>query len=69
MYENWSKDELIYKIRELKRKIEELENEKNQLYMEISSLNFRIDTELEPRLKAERRAYDAFVTNAERGSL
>jgi len=68
MYEGWSREDLIWKIRELNRKIEELEDKNRRLNEDNYSLRFKIDTELEPRLRAERRAYDAYVTNAERGS-
>ena len=36
-----------------------------QLRRENEQLKTRIKTELEPRLKAERRSYDKYVTNTE----
>jgi Zn-finger protein len=33
---------------------------------EVSSLNFKIRNELEPRIKSERRSYDNWVINPER---
>lgn len=49
-YDDWSKERLAWKCRELEREIEQLV----------------IDNELEPRLQMERRSYDAWVTNPER---
>lgn len=65
-YDDWSKERLAWKCRELEREIEQLKNELQNCKDEKDHLQFVIDNELEPRLKAERRSYDAWVTNAER---
>ena len=65
-YSDWSREELIWKIEQLEREIEELKNENKEQYFEISSLRFKVDNELEPRIQAERRIYDNWVTNPER---
>jgi hypothetical protein len=40
--------------------------ELTKLRNEVSHLEFKIETELEPRIKSERNAYDRWVTNPER---
>ena len=65
-YFNWSREELIWKIEQLEREVEDLKNENKEQYSEISSLRFKVDNELEPRIQAERRRYDNWVTNPER---
>ena len=65
-YDGWSKERLAWKCRELEREIEQLKNELQSCKDEKDHLQFVIDNELEPRLKAERRSYDAWVTNVER---
>lgn len=65
-YSDWSREELIWKIEQLEREIEELKIENKEQYSEISSLRFKVDNELEPRIQAERRRYDNWVTNPER---
>ena len=37
-----------------------------ELENEVSSLQFKIRNELEPRIRSERRSYDNYVTNPER---
>jgi seryl-tRNA synthetase len=59
-------NDLLCKYERLKRKYEELEERYNKLDLELDSANFRIRNELEPRIRAEKRAYDAWVTNPER---
>lgn len=66
MYEDWSKSDLVWKIRELKREKENLEDKIRKLEDEMYHLKFRIEQELEPRLRAERNAYDGWVINPER---
>lgn len=66
-YDDWSKERLVWKCRELEREIEQLKNELQSCKDEKDHLQFVIDTELEPRLQMERRSYDAWVTNPERG--
>ena len=65
-YDDWSKERLAWKCRELEREIEQLKNELQSCKDEKDHLQFVIDNELEPRLKAERQSYDAWVTNPER---
>ena len=66
-YDDWLKERLAWKCRELEREIEQLKDELQSCKDEKDHLQFVIDNELEPRLKAERRSYDAWVTNPERG--
>ena len=61
-YAGWSQQDLIRKINQLEREKEELAKENRDLRSEIQHLNFRIEQELEPRIRAEKRAYDSFVT-------
>ena len=65
-YDDWSKERLAWKCRELEREIEQLKNELQSCKDEKDHLQFVIDNELEPRLKAERQSYDAWATNPER---
>ena len=65
-YDNWSKEDLAYKCRALESRIEELEKENKRLYDDREHYRFRVDNELEPRLRSERRAYDNYVTDPER---
>ena len=66
-FDDCSKEYLARKCRELSEKIEELESENSKQYDEIQHLKFRISNELEPRIKAEHRAYDRWATDPERG--
>lgn len=65
-YDNWSVEDLAYKCRELERKVEALEKENLRLYDDKEHYKFRVENELEPRIRSERRAYDNYVTNPER---
>lgn len=65
-YDDWSKERLVWKCRELEREIEQLKDELQSCKDEKDHLQFVIDNELEPRLQMERRSYDAWVTNPER---
>lgn len=56
--------ELVQRLRE---RIRDLEDENTQLRREYESADFRIRTELEPRIQAEGRRYDTWATNPERG--
>ena len=67
MYEDWTKSDLIYKIRQLQGEKRDLEDTIRSLKEENYHLKFRIDQELEPRIRAERRAYDGWVTDPQRG--
>lgn len=62
-YDGWSRQELIWKINQLEREKEELAAENRDLKSEIQRLNFRIEQELEPRIRAEKRSYDSWVTS------
>lgn len=55
-------EELKRKIQELKRENEKLSEELHLVEQEKEHLSFRIETELEPRIKQEKRAYDAYVS-------
>ena len=57
---------LRYQIRDLKDKIQELEEENRNLDRELDKAKWRIRQELEPRVAAEKRSYDRWVTNPER---
>ena len=66
-YDDWSKEDLAWKCRELERQVEDLEESVKRLKSENDHLEFRINNELEPRLKSERDSYDRWVTDPERG--
>lgn len=53
--------ELKYKLREANRRIQELQEDNRKLSDNNQSLSFRIERELEPRIKAEERSYDNYV--------
>lgn len=65
-YDNWSQEDLAWKCRELEREVENLEEKVKELKSENDHLEFRINNELEPRIQAERRSYDRWVTDPER---
>jgi hypothetical protein len=56
-------DNLSWKYDKLSDKYYELEKKYNNTYNELSSAEFKIRTELEPRIKSEHRSYDAYVTS------
>ena len=60
-------DRLYEVIRNLRAKNERLERELSTALTSLSNADFRIEQELEPRIKAERRSYDAWVTSPDRG--
>lgn len=60
-YEN-----LKYNFQKLELKYENLERENQKLSSDLDSAEFKIRTELNPRIARERKAYDAFITNPER---
>lgn len=66
-YDNYSKEDLAYKVKALERKVEELEAENRRYYDDREHYRFRVENELEPRIRSERRAYDNYVTDPERG--
>ena len=59
-------EELRYEIRRLKRENEELKEDVNRWRDKFNSANFRIETELEPRIQREKRSYDNWATTPER---
>lgn len=67
MYERWDREDMIRKIFNLERENEELRKELGSVRDERDDLSYRVKTELEPRLRQERRSYDAWVTDPERG--
>jgi predicted nuclease with TOPRIM domain len=60
-------DNLLRKYERLQRDYEKLQNDYNKKDNELYSANFKIETELEPRIQSERRSYDAWVTDPMRG--
>jgi hypothetical protein len=56
-------DALLRKYEYRGRRIQELEDTINKLEENLSSANFKIDTELEPRIKREKQSYDEYVTS------
>lgn len=67
MYMDWTKEELIDKIRRLEDIIDTLKRTNADVERENYSLKYTIRTELEPRINAEKRRYDNWVTDPERG--
>lgn len=65
-YDNWSKEDLALRCRDLEREIERLKEENKRYYADREHYKYRIETELEPRIKSEKRAYDNYVTDPER---
>lgn len=65
-FDDWSKEDLAWKCRELSNEVDRLKSENDKQYGEISHLNFRIEQELEPRIQSEHRRYDNWATNPER---
>jgi hypothetical protein len=65
-FDDWSKEDLAWKCRELCDQVEDLKSENGKQHGEIQHLKFRIEQELEPRIKAEGRSYDRWISNPER---
>jgi hypothetical protein len=65
MSDDWKEkyDDLKYYYNKRGDKINELEKEVNKLYDRANHAEFRISTELEPRIEREHRSYDAYVTS------
>lgn len=59
-------EKLRWQLRDKNSQIEDLQKEIRNLQRKLDSAEYRIKTELEPRIQRERRAYDAWVTNGER---
>lgn len=66
MSEQENIEELRYEIRQLKRENEKLKEDVNRWSDKFYSANFRVETELEPRIHREKRSYDNWATNPER---
>jgi hypothetical protein len=52
--------------RQLRRQIDELQQENHRLYERISHSEFLVETELEPRIENEKKAYDRWATSPDR---
>ena len=52
-----------YKVAQLKREKQELEEQLSKLRLDKEGLEFKIKQELEPRLKQEAQSYDAWVSS------
>ena len=61
---DWERE---YKIDSLRERVRELEAENSRLREELDSAEYRVRNELEPRIAIERRAYDAWALDPERG--
>ena len=67
MYDIEEKYEILTrKYEKLQREYENLKERFDKQYDELSHVNFRVKDELEPRIRAEKRAYDRWVTDPER---
>jgi predicted nuclease with TOPRIM domain len=58
---------LLRKYNRLERENEQLKEKYDKTYEKLDHANYRISEELEPRIKSEKRAYDRWVTDPERG--
>lgn len=67
MYNDWSREDLINKIKRLQNELDDEKAKHRKIGEEMAHLQFRVDNELEPRIAAEKRRYDNWVTNPERG--
>lgn len=59
-------EELELELEKANEEIDKLENEIWDLRAKLSKANFIIETELEPRIKAENRRYDEYFASGER---
>jgi uncharacterized protein YlxW (UPF0749 family) len=57
---------LLEDYRDLERTVEKLQNSNAKLEDKLYDSEWRIEKELEPRIKREERNYDVFVTSPER---
>lgn len=55
-------EQLKYKIEKLTKQNQQLTKELSQTTDNLNHAEFRIQTELEPRIEQEKRSYDAWVT-------
>jgi len=56
-------DNLLYYYRQRGYKIEELQSKLNSIEEKLDSARFKIETELDPRIKSEQNNYDSWVTS------
>jgi len=56
-------NDLLWSYRKRGDRIDELEKESQIMYSNLSHAEFRIETELEPRIKREENSYDVWATN------
>lgn len=59
-------EKLRWQLRDKNNQIEDLQEEIKSLQRKLDSAEYRIRTELEPRIQREKRSYDCWVTNGER---
>jgi predicted nucleic acid-binding Zn-ribbon protein len=59
-------NDLKYEYDRRGRRIEELTQEVKGLEDRLYSAEYKIRTELEPRIESEKRGYDAYITDTER---
>ena len=56
-------ESLLYDYKEIQRKYNDLDSKFHKTYNDLDSAQFKIKTELEPRIKSEERAYDLSVSD------
>lgn len=59
-------EKLRWQLRDKNNQIEDLQEEIRNLQRKLDNAEYRIKTELEPRIQREKRSYDCWVTNNER---
>lgn len=64
MMSDWEQE---YEVGRLRERVRELEAENCKLRDDLCAADYRIRHELEPNIRAERRAYDAWAIDPERG--
>ena len=65
-YDNWNKEDLAWKCRQLEKEIETLKTKNEEYYDRMEHYRFRIENELEPLKRSAARAYDNYVTDPSR---
>jgi predicted site-specific integrase-resolvase len=61
-------EEWRYKYRSVLQKLEETQKEKTTIEDKLSSAEYKIESELKPRIEQEHRSYDSYITDPFRGS-
>lgn len=61
-FDGWTKEDVVSAYNDLERENDQLKEKVRSLDARLSHSNYRIENELEPRIKAEKRAYDRYVT-------